>query len=315
MMKRDLILILLVLTFFPISGLAENLGQRFVRERGSFFHLLHPVRSDIQAEYRLERGISVDGMEQEYDLDFYSFKFELPKVVSSPRVFLRLGFDYQLRNYTFDTASPAPGEFDFDSLEFLHRGLFTAGAGYFFTDNFLLTGRVQPGLLSNLDSGLESEYFDLQGDTYFVWRVNPAAQLLAGIRLSNDFSSGSFYPLLGLRLLSADGRMHLSITAPLEAQVAYDVAESLRVYAKAWMFGEEFHLSNSELAFDTARVEEVRAGIGVEWWIAGYVSLGIEAGLLIDDRFELKVDSGSDVENGGSADTGAYGSVKIGVAL
>lgn len=277
----------------PVGAKADQLAEEFRSAHGDFFYLLRSDRSDVQLGYMIEPGQETKSGSTEFDVEQFYGKFEVPVPLSEDS-YLRAGFDFNARRYDF---SRSDGSIEGISNETFHRvtGLF--GAGTFLSDNLLLNGALQLGVFSNFGDGLDGDDFDVRGETMLVYRLNPSAQLLVGAKLSEDFEDTSLIPLLGLRLLSEDGKLHINLTVPLELRVGYNVFQPFQVFGRVTLSGERYNFTdgpggaNGEL-----RVQDRRIGGGFSWWLGSYVNLECEAGFSFDSEIEFQLDGRPDFD-------------------
>ncbi|MCB0324851.1 MAG: hypothetical protein KDD69_14810 [Bdellovibrionales bacterium] len=287
---------------------ADDAVDGFREAHGRFFHLLSSERTDLELGYRFEPSVEEDGGPGEYRLHAFDLELELPYALDRD-FFLRGGFEYGARGYDFEpVASPALAA----GSELLHRVELLGGAGYFLSDDFLLTGLVAAGTYTNFVGGFDTAWLDYRAEGFAVYRINPGAQLLLGVSRSQVFDEHTIVPLVGLRLLSATGHLHLSITAPVEARLTYRLNPAFELYAGGWAEGNLYHVEIDDRSLDL-HVHDRRLGSGATYWITKNITLGLEAGLLWGSELEFKLAEAGQFDN--DLKTAPYVAAGIGFAL
>jgi hypothetical protein len=281
----------------------------FSTQHGDFFHLLLPSHEDIHLRYLYEADHGEDGGPGKFDLNSFSAAGELP-IPLERDTYLRFGGGYSARWYDFKDVPGAATSTDSDTL---HAAELSGGAGIFLNDDLLLSGKGTFGAYSDFDGGLDTDDFRLSGEGELVYRINPGAQLLAGLRWSEDFDDTPIFPLLGIRLLSEDGKLHISLTAPVDLRVGYNINPDIEFYADASLQGNEYRMSAGERHDFQVHVQDRRAGLGFRWWLGDTVSLGAEAGLSWTSELKFKTEDAG--QFGGDLDPAGYVSADIGIAL
>ena len=286
-----------------------NAGNEMTDKHGDFFRLLLPTKDDVRLQYIYEPEHEEDGGPGKFDLNYFSAQGELPLALSEDS-FFRIGGAYSARVYDFEEVRGANTDTDSDTM---HLTEVLAGYGIFLSDNILLTGKATLGAYGDFDGGLDSDDFAVHGEALAVFRLNPGAQLLAGARYSEDFDDAPLIPLLGIRLLSEDGALHITLTAPVELRVGYNISSDLELYCQAALHGEKYRISAGRRDDFNAQVQDRRFGLGIDYWMLSHMKLGLEAGVALGSELEFKTRDPGQFD--GDLDPAGYVSASLGFAL
>jgi hypothetical protein len=259
--------------------------SELLAEHKSFLRLLYPAGSNGLMGYQYQETTDERNGPGEFKLQRFFAKTDLPMPLDR-KTFSRFGIEYDARLYDFKEVPGATTGVDKDTL---HRAVVKAGLGRFLGDDILATGTLDFGMYTDLDDGIDTDDYQLQGEALGVYRINPGAQLIGGFKWGQDFEDITFLPLIGLRLLSTDGRIHVSATLPLELRITYGITPATDVYAGIWIKGDRFRVRMGEdnNEFDL-QIQERNAGIGIAHWFGKHFSLGAEGGLMMESQFEFK---------------------------
>lgn len=289
---------LIVTSAFPLPAAAES----FHAAHSDFFNLLSPRDSDVEAAYLYQPGTEEDGGPGEFDLNLLSFAAEFIRPDGRDS-YLRWGAEYEARLYDFDGAGV-------DSETF-HKAVLRFGGGHFVSDRLLFTGVLRPALLSDLGGSFDEDDVQLLGDGMMAYRFNPGTQFVLGVSYGETFDDTPLLPFAGVRLLSEDGRFHIKVTVPVEAEVVYRLEPRLMFYGGYWISGDEYHIDNNGESFDV-QVHDRRLGAGVQYWLTGSFSMRAEAGMIPGSELEFKR---ADSAFRGDLDSGPYLTFGLGLSL
>lgn len=282
----------------------------FADLHGDFFHLLFFDWSDIRAGYLMQPGSKADSGNGKFDLQVFSGDFDLALPMSED-FFFRAGAQYELRQYEFGDDGWTRWNVD---EEMLHKAVVTPGLGVFITDDLLLTGKAVAGAYSSFDGGLETDDFRAYGDGMLVFRINPGAEVLAGALYSETFEDYDVVPLLGLRLLSEDGRLRVSVTAPVEVEVGYELLEGMEIFGGCWAGGDRFN-TQVERQQVTITVRDRRLGGGLSFWLFSHLNLVFEGGVSLESELEFSGHERTPRATSDKVKPAGYFGGHIGVAL
>ncbi|MDD2943999.1 MAG: DUF6268 family outer membrane beta-barrel protein [bacterium] len=307
--KLILALGLSVLSF--VSHLqADELGRSFIRQHGPFFHLLFWQKAELEASYALSPDRKEDGGPGEYDMQEFAANLDAPVALDGNR-FFRVGLQYGQRSYDFADVPAAATNFESRTFNKIGLGF---GMGSFISSDTLLMGNFRPGLYSDLENGFDVDHFQYYGDGMIVHRMNPGALILAGIRMDETFDEVPILPFVGLRLLSNDGKLHISLTLPIELQVGYSVNQSVHFYTRAALAGEEYTASiNGGDDEMRVSVQDRRVGVGSFLWLADFVHIKIEGGAEMGSQLNFKLRNAGQFS--GDIKPGAYLQAGLGFAF
>ncbi len=301
---------LILLAFVALSIPARALADDFSDAHGDFFHLLFSQREEIKGQYVFEKGHEEEGGPGKFDLNHFSLDAEVPLSLSKQNYF-RLGAGYAARLYDFENVSGARTR---EGDETLHRAEIVGGFGRFITADTLITAAARLGAFSDFDNGLDGDDFQVNGEGLALFRLNPGAMLLFGVRVSEDFDDIPVLPLIGFRMLSDDGKIHVSLTAPVELKVAYNLDPEVQLYLRGSIIGEEYRVDAGEVE-DRFRLhlQDRRLGVGTDIWLTEHFKLGAEAGMSIGSELEFKTEAAGQFSK--DLDLAGYFLANIGVAL
>lgn len=258
----------------------------FIFEHKSFMRLLYPSATNLKLSYQYQPTTEEEDGLGDSDKQQIAGEFDAILPLGSD-VFMRCGLIYE-RN-TYDMAQLLEDATDSDNEVLNHIGI-RAGIGNFFGDDVLISGLVDVGLFSDLDSGLETENIRVHGEAITAYRINPGSQLIIGVRASDDIRTDSVYPMIGVRLISTDGQLHLGLTVPFDARIGYSVSTGTELYARAWVqgydYGARIGRTDREVDID---IQDRRVGGGIIYWMGNSVSVVAEVGAMLEGKFELKI--------------------------
>lgn len=305
-------LISIFLLFFFQASLVEaqsEAGAISARYR-DFLKLLYFHKSEIEArfDYIGEQGDSEGSAEfdsRQLDLNL-SFPFPL-----KDDWFIALGGDIGRQDLSFSNSS------SFKSDTELYDLFGQVDLGHFLNNHLFFQGSAGVGIFSDFEADF-ADSLQFKGQAQLVWRLNPGAQLLAGLRYSQDFEDTPLFPLIGIRLQDTEGRLHLSLTFPLEAQVSFHLDGERELFLKASLKGNEYELEPNRVASlpDTVEVyqREQRLSIGYRQWFGHHFALAFEAGGTPGSMFELQANGTRDFTDG-DLDTTWFASLILDVRL
>jgi hypothetical protein len=287
--------VLLVYSLFLTPGLICRAvaQENFASKHGSFFHLYSADRAEGAFTYRFVSDQEEDGGSGKYDLHVFGAKAELPRPMDDD-FYLRLGGEFNARKYEFASDG---GRFREDNSRTLYKTVLRGGAGWFLGEDVLLTGVAEGGGYSDYEDSPDEDDLQLHGEGFLIFRVNPGAQIVFGVKESNDLEDYSVFPLFGVRLLSEDGRFHLSVTAPLEARVGYSISPEFQLYAGGWISGDEYRIALREGSSEVFQQDRL-IGLGMNYWLGSHVNLRVEGGASVESKLEYKADFAREFSGG-----------------
>lgn len=290
---------------------AESKSQQaFINQHSPFFRLFLADKSDFRAGYThgFQRD-EVDGPGS-YTLNRFFFRGEVP-IAGGKNFFWRLGGDYGYSDYELDEVRSASTN---DSSLSVHRVVGRFGAGFFLSDELLVTGVVRPGLYSDFEDGADFDEGQVYGDFQVVYEINPGTQLVLGGSCDKNIDDQDCYPLGGIRILGSDGKLHISATLPVEARVGYGISPRSELFILGNASGEEYDVSvgSKEKRF-SLYAQEIRLGGGFNFWFNSKLSFELEAGMFFESPFEFKTHSPGQFT--GDVDESGYITGSFGLAL
>lgn len=280
----------------------------FISAHSDFFKLLLDNRNDIRLRGTYEPERDEDGGPGKVEVRSVGVDGELAYPFDRD-LFLRTGGEYDLRHLEFDRVRGARTELGSDTL---HTVAARLGIGMFFSDSLLVTGSARFGAFTDFDHDLGGDDFRLDAETKLVYRFNPGALFLIGVEHSERYDDVELLPIVGVKLLSEDGRVSLNMTLPVEVRLGYHFTPRAEVYARLSRTGEQFRIDAGEEELDLY-IGNQWVGLGAELWITDRLSITPEAGLSLESDFEFK--SRNAGQFGGETETGGYVQVTLGAAL
>ncbi len=303
-------LTLLLSVGLSAEAVSADVAEEFTAEHRDFFHLFRAPVPEIALGASYQPSTQEESGSAEFDRAKWYGKFEIPIPTATER-YLRFGGEYEQGIYDFKDADD--GETAVSSKT-LHRIVLHAGYGFFLNPDLLLTGIASPGIFSDLDGSVDENDFDMQGNALIVYRFNPGAQLIAGVRVGEEYDDWPVLPLAGIRLLSEDGSTHISVTLPLEARVGYYLDPSTELYTGLWVTGDEYQ---AELGPDDTelniQVQDRRIGGGARFLFSDHLSLSIEGGVALQSEFDFEAEQTNHFR--GDVDPTGYIALQLGIRL
>ncbi|MCC6953304.1 MAG: hypothetical protein IT290_04235 [Deltaproteobacteria bacterium] len=300
----------------PLGALSLGLGatpslaeeSTFLKEHHGFFHLLRGGEPDLKLSAMYQPENDEEAGPGSYDLLDMSAGLEVP-IPLQESLYLRAGFDYDARSYEFNSTSRrvVPGLNDT-----WHKISLTAGAGLFLGDDLLITGVARPGIYTDLEEMTDEDAMRLFGEGMLVYRINPGTQILAGAAYDEIYDDTPLYPLIGLRLMSEEGDLNVTLTFPREARIGVHISTDAEVYGGLWITGDEYRLHADDVEFD-AHIHDRRIGGGLRYWANSTFSFQLEGGVLYDSELEFKI-RGEPVFRGETQKTG-YARLSMGLTF
>jgi len=294
-----------VLFFISTNALAER--GAVTDEHRDFLKLYYFHRPELKIDYEFHTEVDEKDGPGSVQQQVWGLELDIPVFVSG-ETFYTWGGGYQSRMYDFssrDRDASLSGDDNFQKV-FLR-----AGVGHFFSRDLFFSAHIQPGLFSNFGDGLDEDALALYAEGVFVYRLNPGAQLIAGLRFSEDFDDSPLFPLLGVRLQESTGKFHISLTAPLNLTFSYHMDQNSFLYLVGDITGDRYSVSSESLSetFD-AQFHQRKVGIGVERWLTGHVTAGLELGATVESELRFKSDNVGEFRSG-NLEEGLYIRVKL----
>ncbi len=267
------------------SNSARREGRSFKEAHADFFHLFFAERTDLRVGYLYEMDAKGGSNAPEYQLH-NAFVDGLFQAQVSTDSFVSIGTTVDARRYDFSQGS----NLNFDS-EDLYKVSLKPGFGTFINDDFLFWAQLELGSYSDLDRGpIEAENYQALGNIQFVYRLNPGAQLLAGVSYSNTYLEQKLLPFVGIRLMSDTGAFQLAVDLPFNARAGYYLNPHIETFAQIVAKGDRYRVRMNDQDFNVG-VHDERAGIGIRFWLGSQVSLTFEGGRTLNSQFKFYTDT------------------------
>lgn len=277
-MKKIIVLLILIL---PRLVLADD----FSKAHGDFFKLYLRDNADINVRYLIEKGMEDKNTSAKYDLDYYTVNGEIPSALSRDS-FMRWGFDYGLRSYDLHKTKDFIG--GADTLD-LHRIKFSPGVGTFVNDNLLLTGNVDIGMFTNFKGDFDLDLLKYYAYGKVAWRMHPGSLIYLGLEKTDNFDDVTFYPTLGIKLLTEGGEFRISLDLPKELKLDYNIGPKSQIYFLISVQGEKYRITEGdpEKEFNVF-IQDKRIGLGATHWFTNHIAFNFEAGMAVSGDFAFE---------------------------
>jgi hypothetical protein len=290
---------------------AQSSIQEFNRAHGNFFHVYFAERTDVRAGYLFEPSAKESGGPGAFDLhnSFLNFSTVFAR---SEDTFFSLGGDFEVRRYLFSVVEDAGTR---TGSENLYKIAFSPGVGTFLTDNILAWGSATFGNYSDLEGGVfNRDDYQLLADARLVFQVNPGAQIILGVSYTNNYLNQRLLPVLGLRLLSESGTLHISVDLPFHGRIGYYFTPHIEGFTQVVVSGDRYQAKiNGEDV--SVGVHDERVGVGARFWLGSFFSFTVEGGRTLNSQLRfMRTDPGQFGRNG-SLDMHWYMRTYIGVAF
>lgn len=308
--KRVVLLLALLCTFSVRAASADNSFADFRAAHQDFMRLLTGEGKDVEMRYLFQPKSEAQTEEGRFSLHDLLFSAELPVPVTRD-FFFRVAPEYETRFYRFnhvDILGADPGDLT------LHKITLGAGFGEFFSDDWLLTGKFTPGVLSDLNQPLNHKQMEYFGQLILAHQYNENTQLLTGAVSDRLFEGTNVYPVLALRFQSTDRRWHVKLTPPIDARLGYEADLQNQLYLKFWQTGDRYRMFFKEAdASFNLRIEERRIGAGLLHRFDEHFNFSFEFGTTLLSRFEFEVDDPELSDE--DADPAVYSYLSLGYSL
>ena len=290
------------------EGSSEEIIEEFRNQNQEFFRLATGEGKDLEITYKgsIKRDFSGPSDASLFE-DKFLFSAEIP-IPLSKDFFWRVAPIYEVSFIDFQNLRIDDKIYDSEQLHRLELGL---GFGQFLNDNLLFSVMLQPGLHSNFSS-IDSQHFQLYSQGYLVYRINENLELIGGAASTELFDEVALFPIIGVRGLVLNQKLHIKFTPPIELRVGYPIADGVQLYAGIWLTGDEYRVERLGRTFKI-QTQDLRTGVGVLRWINDHLNLQFEAGWNLESTFDfelVKTNSRSD-----RLDESPYFRLTIGYAL
>ena len=300
--------IFLLLALSGSSAFADSRTNEFESQHRKFFHLLEPNRTQFEVSFLHQPGQEEDGGNAEIDLSNLEVRKKTRRALSRSS-FFTWGLGYDTRFYDFvQTGGARINESD----DALTEASISGGLGHFLSDDLLFEATAKTGVFSNFSGDVNEDDWQVHGKGLIVYRLSSTSQLLVGVASDNTFDGEDFYPIGGIRLMSDSGKLHVTVTAPIEAEVIYNLNPNLSFYGGVWVEGDEYNVKMDGEEFDVY-AHDRRFGAGANFWFNDNVRVGLEGGLAFESDLDLKIRNPGMFEDG--AEQAAYIKASLGFNL
>lgn len=279
------LLLVAVSGFFATGTANAQYSSEFYKLHQGFYRLLDPNLNDLKLNYFYEPSHEEKGGPGEFDLHNFSGQVSVPLTLNRDLV-LRLGGRYDNRYYDFKRV---PLALTSTASERLQEASVFSELGLFLTENWYLQGQVSAGAYSDFQESVEQDDIRVFAKGMLVYRINPGTQILFGVARSEDFDDVPILPLFGFRVVSNDGQLHLSLTAPLEARIGFNPNSNTELYLRGSIKGNEYRANVGSLSERiSVSVRDQRVGTGIVVWFNNALNVNVEGGAAIGSQLDLK---------------------------
>lgn len=289
---------------------ADSDQKAFVNNNASFFRLFFADRADARVGYQYGFKREEENGPGAYTLHHFFTRGEFPDAITK-NFFLRWGWEYGFRNYVLEQVDNI---LTTESSLDVHRLVGRFGAGWFIDRDLLLTGVLRPGLYSDFADSVDLNEGTVYGDGLIAYAINPGTQIIGGLTYDHTFDSEGFYPLLGMRIMSNDGRLHISITAPRDARIGYALSPQTEMFMLGDISGDQYKIEagSAKSRFNLLQ-QERRVGLGISYWASKVVNLEAELGMLLSSKFKFRINKSG--QFGDEVDHAPYFRMSLGLAF
>ncbi len=305
--------------FYARSVYAQSISsldsiQEFNQAHGSFFHLYFAERTDVRAGYLFEPSVEESKGPGKFDLHNPFLNFSTVFAVDEG-MFFSLGGEFEARRYLFSHVADASTGSRRTAPENLYKIAFSPGVGKFLTDSILAWGSLTLGNYSDLKGGvLDKDDYQLLADARLVFQINPGAQLIFGAAYTNNYLNQRLLPVLGLRLLSESGKLHISVDFPFHGRIGYYVTPYVEGFTQIVVSGDRYQ---AQINGEDIRVgvHDERLGVGARFWLGSYVSFTLEGGRTLNSQLRFMRSDSREFGRNGALDMHWYLRTYIGLAF
>jgi hypothetical protein len=305
-------IILFLLQCFLLSEVhAQGSIHEFNREHGNFFHIYFSERTDVRAGYLYEPSADESAGPGSFDLHNAFFDFSSVLALSKDS-FFSLGGKFESRRYLFSIVDDAKTR---TGSENLYAVAFSPGIGIFLTDSILAWGSVTLGNYSDLEGGiLDIDDYQLLADARLIYQINPGAQIVLGAAYTNNYLSQRLLPVIGIRLLSESGKLHISIDLPFHGRIGYYFSPYFEGFTQLVVTGDRYQarINGEDLRVG---VHDERYGIGGRFWLGSYLSWTVEGGRTLSSQLRFMTSDPGQFSRNGSLEQHWYLRSYLGLAF
>jgi hypothetical protein len=274
----------LVLLLFPFAAQAQS---DFARAHGKFLvGATQPVPTfKLDSSYQPKVGIK----DTDVKSDLVKVKARLGKFYAlSENVVIGTGFNFGLRNYSFDGI----GSLGMDLDEDLYEIAVDLGVNWFINENLLLSVVFRPGIFSDLDSSLESDDWQFQGTAVGTYRVNRNWFIKLGLRVGEDFDQTSVIPVGGFTWIASD-QLRVDVLLPRAATLTWQPWEnrSFLIVPGLHLEGQQYHVETAAGDGDI-QIQDIRFDVTGSYEVSEGARVSLSIGSNFRGKYDVEGDAG-----------------------
>jgi len=297
-----------------------SLYGMFQQAHGTFMAGMARYEPMISIDLGVYPNMRIKNEPGSFDLLRYGIDADFP-IALSPDGYLLLGFYANARDYDFTSSTTLADE------EVYAVGL-KFGFGAFLDENTLLQVETQPGIWSDMDSGLHHEDYDFPSSALMTFRTTDALFWKAGVRYNQIFEDAPWLPYLGVSwhitaMMTPEGMgpgdsgsWRLDVLLPEYAELSWWPAPDTGYQWGFEVDGGEYHVRTSAATGnqrDDIHVQEVTTYLGMTHRMSDTFSIRARAGATLAGNNDLTNGANGFTKVDGALDHGFFASVSFGI--
>ncbi len=221
----------------PIGPQEQDYSLRalYMNAHGDYLHTSEPHRENIRGSFHYQSETDIDG--EAGDLKWHAVDVEGMWTLPVDRdVALKLGGNFEVRNYKFDSAFVG-----IEDDERFYRMDLQLGAQWFIQDDLEVTVMFSPGIYSDLDGGLTHRDWQFFGSALASYKYYDNFFLKGGLIVDETFDKIQTYPAVGFAYIP-EKSWRIDVLVPKSATVSFDVNELTTLSAGLEFYGAAYNL-------------------------------------------------------------------------
>jgi hypothetical protein len=286
----------------------------FKQTHGDFMNRRERLDPNVEISTRMLGMRRVGDEPGSFDLLGYNFDAEIPALITT-EAYVLIGAYYDARRYltssNFGTANNVSG---FGDETIVATGL-RLGFGWFLTEDVLFELEANPGVWSDLEDGMNSEYYDSPGMALFTVRASPSFFFKVGARYNQIFEDAPWLPVLGFSWEVTDG-FRIDVLAPERAEMSFWPSASTGFLVGAQVYGGEYHVHTSLATGkqrDDLQVQEVIVYGGLMQRMNDHLSLTLRGGIVVAGDYDLTTGGAGFDRVEGALDQALFAEISLGI--
>lgn len=273
----------------PQDDVDYSLRGQFRQYHGEFMDRHERYNPAIELRARVMPKQSIRGEPGTFDMLGYDFDGELPAVITTESYLLFGAYHYGRRYVTssnFGTQNNPGGGLGDETLTAAGVRL---GFGWFLGDNVLLEVETNPGVYSDLETGLTHKDYDFPSSALFTVRATNDFFFKIGGRYNQIYRDAPWLPYLGFSWEIVEG-LRFDLLLPEQVELSWWPSASTGFLLGTQVTGAQYSVSTgTALGRQRAdvQVQEVMSYLGLIERFSDNVSLTVRAGLIDAGDYRL----------------------------